>query len=114
SSFKRRPEIFVFFYSLAMSAECDSIGSKIRILQIGGADPARIVFLLVHAYRTVHAVVKYKHDNIQTILDCSGELLTMHEKATVASKAHDLSFRHDAFGPNGCGCAVAHGAGSRG
>ena len=40
-----------------MAAEGAGIGGKIRVFQIGGADPAGIFALLMHADGAIHRIV---------------------------------------------------------
>src|SRR5690606_11801936 len=110
---KCRPEIFAFLHPLSVATKRYRVSGKIRILQIGSADAARVVLFLVHAYRTVHAVVEHKHNYIQPVLYGSGKLLTMHQEAAVPGKADNLPLWHDTLGAYGSRRSVAHRAGGR-
>ncbi len=81
---------------------------KIRINECGSVLASRISALLVHPYRAVHAVVDDDEDDVETILDGSGELLSVHQEAAVAVPRNDQPLRMHDFGRDGRRHAITH------
>src|SRR5205085_2381685 len=83
----------------------------IRVLQAGRRNALRIVVLLVHTDRAVHAIVDDRDDDRDVILHGGCELLTVHQEVAVAGKANDSSARMHALRHHSRRQPVAHRAG---
>jgi hypothetical protein len=73
-------------------------------------DVARVLALLMHANRAVHAVVDDDEQNGQAVLHGRREFLPAHQEATIAGKADDRAFGMHRFRGDGGGNAVTHRA----
>ena len=86
---------------------------EVRVDEVGAGDAARIVPLLVHPDRPVHAVVDDEHDDRRVVLHRGRELLAGHQEVAVAGDRNDVSLGVEELGRHGRGHAVAHRAARR-
>ena len=93
-----------------MPAKGLGVGFEVRILELGGADAAGVLSLLVHADGAVHGVIEQHHDDGQAVLHSGRKLLSVHQEVAVARKHHHLALRPQALGTHTRRQAVTHGA----
>ncbi len=96
-----------------MGAEGLGIGGEVGIGQVGAADPAGVVPLLMHADGAEHVVVDHDHDDVQAILHRGRQLLPVHQVTAVAGEADHRALGVDGLGGDRRRQAVAHGPGGR-
>eukprot|EP01035_Chromulina_nebulosa_P039317 gene39317-53149_t len=109
-----RAELLGRLDALAMPAKGARIGRKVRILQRRRRDAARILPLLMHPDRPIHAVVDDDDDDREVILDGRGEILPVHQEAAIAGEGHDGALRIEPLGADRSRHAIAHRARGRG
>src|SRR5206468_9427599 len=83
---ERRREVGCLLDRLAVAAESASVGGEVWILEIGSMYACRVLPLLMHADRSIHAVVDHHDHHVRAVLHRRRELLAVHEEAAVAGE----------------------------
>src|SRR6185369_12201762 len=109
----RRAELRRVLDDLADRPERARERGEMRVLQVGADHAPRVVLLLVHADRAVHAVVDDDEDRGRVVLHGGREPGSRHEEVAVACEAHDRASGLDELRGDRRRDAIAHRARGR-